>query len=68
MPSYRFTCATHGDFTRLLPMSSESGELGKQPCPDCGESSPRCYETTPVHFRGRGFHVTDHGSHNAASN
>jgi len=49
-------------------MSSESGELGKQPCPDCGESSPRCYETTPVHFRGRGFHVTDHGSHNAASN
>lgn len=45
MPSYDYACAACGDFTAVRPMAESATP---QPCPGCGEPSPRAFRTAPA--------------------
>lgn len=56
---YPYQCDTHGRFETKRSIREDIPAV--EPCPECGEMSPRVYEAPEaVIYYGSGFHSTDY--------
>ena len=52
MPTYTYSCNTHRTFTTFKKMSEMQPE---EPCPTCGELSPKVMDRTSFVLKGGGW-------------
>jgi putative FmdB family regulatory protein len=57
MPSYDFKCVTCAHVCEVTRPGSDDSPV---PCPECGGQTKRIFHPVGVHFKGSGFHNTDH--------
>ena len=64
MPIYEYECKKcHSRFEKRQGFDSSP----VAPCPKCQSDSRRVLHSSPVHFKGSGFYVTDHKKSNGAA-
>ena len=59
MPIYEYQCPKCQHTFEEWVKASDS--LGQEPCPKCGESSPRIMSQTSFVLKGGGWYVSDYG-------
>ena len=59
MPIYEYQCPKCQHTFEEWVKASDS--LGQEPCPKCGESSPRLMSQTSFVLKGGGWYVSDYG-------